>query len=150
VKDLLAREYQNVSVLDVSSAANDFTKKRLGWMADSVQRIVGDITTTDSPANPSDVWHDRAVFQFLTTPERRVAYVRQVGRAVKSGKYALVSTFGLEGLTKCSRLEVVRDDASSLHAEFGVQFQLPESLKELHETPLGTMQQFLYCLCRVQ
>jgi SAM-dependent methyltransferase len=150
VDDLLARGYQNVSVLDVSSAAIDFTKKRLGRMADSVQWVVGDITTVDLPANAYDVWHDRAVFHFLTAPEQRVAYVRQVGRAVKSGGYVLVSTFGPEGPTKCSGLEVMRYDAESLHAEFGVRFQLLESLKEFHETPFGTTQQFLYCLCRVQ
>ena len=62
----------------------------------------------------------------------------------------LVSTFGPEGPTKCSALEVVRYDAESLHAETGVRFQLMESLTELHETPFGTTQQFQYCLCRVQ
>jgi 2-polyprenyl-3-methyl-5-hydroxy-6-metoxy-1,4-benzoquinol methylase len=150
VDDLVGRGYQNVSVLDVSSAAINFTKKRLGLMADSVDWIISDITTADLPANAYDVWHDRAVFHFLTTPEQRAAYVRQVRKAVKSGGHVLVSTFGAEGPTKCSGLEVVRYDAESLHAEFGVRFQLLESVKELHETPFGTTQQFLYCLCRVQ
>jgi len=150
VDDLLARGYQNVSVLDVSSAAIHFTKKRLGLRADSVQWIVGDIATADLPSNAYDVWHDRAVFHFLTTPDQRAAYLRQVGKTVRSGGHVLVSTFGPEGPTRCSGLEVVRYDAESLHAEFGVRFQLLESLKELHETPFGTTQQFLYCLCRVQ
>jgi SAM-dependent methyltransferase len=150
VDDLLARGYQNLTVLDVSPAAIDFTKKRLGRLADSVQWIVGDITTADLPANAYDVWHDRAVFHFLTTPDQRAAYVRQVGRAVRPGGHVLLSTFGPEGPTKCSGLEVVRYDTESLHAEFCVRFQLLESLKELHETPFGTTQQFLYCLCRVQ
>jgi SAM-dependent methyltransferase len=150
VDDLLARGYENLSVLDVSSAAINFTKKRLGRMADSVQWIVSDVTTADLPANAYDVWHDRAVFHFLTAPDQRAAYIRQVGKAVRSGGHVLVSTFGPEGPTKCSGLEVVRYDAESLHAEFGVRFQLLESLKELHETPFGTIQQFLYCLCRVQ
>jgi SAM-dependent methyltransferase len=150
VDDLLGRGYQKLSVLDVSSAAIDFTKRRLGRSANSVQWIAGDITTADLPANAYDVWHDRAVFHFLTAPEQRVAYVRQVARAVKSGGHVLVSTFGPEGPTKCSGLEVIRYDAESLHAEFGVRFRLLESSKELHETPFGTTQQFLYCLCRVQ
>ena len=150
VDDLVGRGYQNVSVLDVSSAAINFTKKRLGLMADSVDWIISDITTADLPANAYDVWHDRAVFHFLTTPEQRAAYVRQVRKAVKSGGHVLVSTFGAEGPTKCSGLEVVRYDAESLHAEFGVRFQLLESVKELHETPFGTTQQFLYCLCRLE
>jgi 2-polyprenyl-3-methyl-5-hydroxy-6-metoxy-1,4-benzoquinol methylase len=149
VDDLLARGYQNVTVLDVSSAAIKFTKERLQQKAVSVQWIVGDITTADLPTNAYDVWHDRAVFHFLTTPDQRAAYVRQVGKSVKSGGYVLVSTFGPEGPTKCSGLEVVRYDAESLHAEFGARFQLLESSKELHETPFGATQQFLYCLCRI-
>src|SRR6516162_7890759 len=150
VDDLLARGYENLTVLDVSSAAIQFTKERLRQRAVSVQWIVGDITIADLPANAYDVWHDRAVFHFLTTPDLRSAYVQQVGRSVRSGGHVLVSTFGPEGPTKCSGLEVLRYDAESLHAEFGVSFRLLESFKELHETPLGTTQQFLYCLCRVE
>jgi 2-polyprenyl-3-methyl-5-hydroxy-6-metoxy-1,4-benzoquinol methylase len=150
VDDLVARGYQNVTVLDVSSAAIQFTKERLLQMAVAVQWIVGDITTVELPANAYDVWHDRAVFHFLTTPDQRAAYVRQVGKSVRSGGNVLVSTFGPDGPTKCSGLEVVRYDAESLHAEFGTRFQLLESSEELHETPFGTTQQFLYCLCRVR
>ena len=91
-----------------------------------------------------------AVFHFLTGEEQRAGYARQVARVVKQGGYVLVSTFGPEGPTKCSGLEVVRYDAEPLHAEFSVRFRLLESLKELHETPFGTTQQFLYCLCRVE
>ena len=150
VDDLLARGYENLTVLDVSSAAIQFTKERLRQRAVSVQWIVGDITSVDLPANAYDVWHDRAVFHFLTTPDQRSAYVQQVGRSVRSGGHVLVSTFGPEGPTKCSGLEVLRYDAESLHAEFGARFQMLKSLKELHETPFGKTQQFLYCLCRVR
>ena len=150
VDDLLTRGYDNLTLLDVSSAAIQFTKERLRQRAVSVQWIVGDITTADLPANAYDVWHDRAVFHFLTTPDQRSAYVQQVGRSVRSGGHVLVSTFGPEGPTKCSGLDVLRYDAESLHAEFGARFQMLESLKELHETPFGTTQQFLYCLCRVR
>jgi len=148
--DLLARGYQSVAVLDVSRTAIEVTKRRLGQTADRVQWVVGDITNVELPSNAYDVWHDRAVFHFLTTMEQRVAYVRQVARAVKPGGHVLVSTFGPEGPTKCSGLEVVRYDADSLHAQFGIGFRLLESLKELHNTPFGTTQQFLYCLCRVE
>ena len=150
VDDLLARGYQNITVLDVSPTAIDVTKRRLGQTADCVQWVVGDIANVELPSNAYDVWHDRAVFHFLTTMEQRAAYVRQVARAVKAGGYVLVSTFGPKGPTRCSGLEVVRYDAESLHAEFGVRFRLLESLKELHGTPFGTTQQFLYCLCRVE
>jgi SAM-dependent methyltransferase len=150
VDDLLARGYQNVAVLDVSPTAIDVTKRRLGGAADYVKWLVGDITSVGLPSNAYDVWHDRAVFHFLTALEQRVAYVRQVARAIKPGGYVLVSTFGPEGPAKCSGLEVVRYDTESLHAEFGLHFRLLQSLKELHETPFGTTQQFLYCLCRVE
>jgi SAM-dependent methyltransferase len=150
VDDLLARGYQNISVLDVSPTAIDVTKRRLGQAAKHVQWIIGDIASADLSPNAYDLWHDRAVFHFLKRIDERGAYVRQVSKAVRSGGHVLVSTFGPEGPTKCSGLEVVRYDAESLHAEFGVHFRLLESLKELHETPFGTTQQFLYCLCRVE
>jgi SAM-dependent methyltransferase len=150
VDDLLAHAYRNITVLDLSQTAIDVTKGRLRRAAERVRWIVGDITKADLAAAAYDVWHDRAVFHFLTAAEQRVAYVRQVGRAVKAGGHVLVSTFGPEGPTKCSGLEVVRYDAEALHAEFGVRFRLLDSFKELHHTPFGTTQQFLYCLCRVE
>lgn len=149
VDDLLARGYQNITVLDVSPTAIEVTKRRLGQAAERVRWAISDITKAELPHNSYDLWHDRAVFHFLRTMDERVAYVRQVAKAVRSGGHVLVSTFGPEGHAKCSGLEVVRYDAESLHAEFGVRFRLLESLKELHETPFGTTQQFLYCLCRV-
>ena len=150
VDDLLARGYLNPGVLDVSPTAIDVTKRRLGHAAERVHWVIGEITNADLSPNNYDLWHDRAVFHFLRTAEERAAYVRQVAKAVRSGGHVLVSTFGPEGPTKCSGLEVVRYDAESLHAEFGVHFRLLESLKELHETPFGSTQQFLYCLCRVE
>jgi hypothetical protein len=96
------------------------------------------------------VWHDRAVFHFLTSVEQRAAYVRNVAKAVNPGEHVIVSTFGPEGPTKCSGLEVMRYDAESLHNEFGTRFRLVESLKELHRAPFGNMQQFLYCYCKVK
>lgn len=150
VDDLLRAGYRNVTVLDISQTAIDVTKKRLGPQAASVSWLVGNITKADLSGCSFDVWHDRAVFHFLTSPEQRLAYVRQVAQTVKRGGHVLVSTFGPEGPQKCSGLDVVRYDSESLHAEFGVHFQLLESSKELHETPFGTTQQFLYCLCRVE
>jgi SAM-dependent methyltransferase len=123
-------------------------RKRLGKSWERVHWLVADITKADLEPAAYDVWHDRAVFHFLTAPSDRVAYVRQVARAVKPGGSVIVSTFGPEGPTKCSGLEVVRYDADSLHQEFGVRFRLVDSCKEMHETPFGTVQQFLYCLCR--
>ena len=150
VDDLLARGYKNVTVLDVSQTAIDVTKKRLGKASERVKWLVADITNARLDRCGYDVWHDRAVFHFLTTIDERTAYVRQVAHAVKPGGHVIVSTFGPEGPTKCSGLDVVRYDAESLHKEFGVRFHLLESSEELHRTPFGTIQQFLYCLCRVE
>lgn len=150
VDDLLRRGYQDLTVLDVSQTAIDATKKRLGATAEQVHWLVGDIL--EMPLRPSayDLWHDRAVFHFLTDPKQRDAYVRQVARAVKPGGHVIVSTFGPEGPAKCSGLEVMRYDADSLHGEFGARFRLVESSKELHQTPRGATQQFLYCYCRLE
>jgi ubiquinone/menaquinone biosynthesis C-methylase UbiE len=150
VDDLLARGFPNITVLDVSPTAIDVTQKRLGQAADQVHWLTGDITHVDLPEQAYDIWHDRAVFHFLTEPKHRAAYIQRVVRAVKPGGYVIVGTFGPEGPTKCSGLDVVRYDSESLHREFGGDFRLIESSKELHDTPFGTTQQFLYCYCRVK
>lgn len=150
VDDLLEQRFQNITVLDVSQAAIDVNKKRLGERAAGVHWIVADITEVELVPGAYDVWHDRAVFHFLTTPEQRTAYVRQVSNSVKPGGHVIVSTFGTEGPTKCSGLDVVRYNAESLHNAFGAGFQLIENSKELHHTPFGTTQPFLYCYCRVE
>ncbi|HVB87234.1 MAG TPA: class I SAM-dependent methyltransferase [Candidatus Dormibacteraeota bacterium] len=150
VDDLLARGYERVTVLDISETAIDTSKQRLGAAAARVRWVASDVTSATFERGAYDVWHDRAVFHFLTTPEQRVAYVRNVARAVKPGGYVLVSTFGPQGPTKCSGLDVMRYDAQQLHGEFGAQFRAVESREEIHRTPSGGVQQFMYCLCRVE
>lgn len=150
VDDLLARGFENVTVLDISQTAIDTTRKRLGEASERVRWLVADIRQVDLEVSAYDVWHDRAVFHFLTAAKDRAAYVRQVARAAKPGGHVIIGTFGPEGPVKCSGLEVVRYDAESLHNEFGVHFRLLRSSKELHRTPFGTLQQFLYCYCRVE
>jgi len=149
VDDLLLRGYTNITILDISQAAIDVTKSRLGLAAEQVHWLVADITKVELEPRAYDVWHDRAVFHFLTAPEQRTAYVRQVARSVKPGGHVIVSAFGPEGPTKCSGLEVMRYDADSLHREFGTRFRLVESSTESHHTPSETTQQFLYCYCRL-
>jgi SAM-dependent methyltransferase len=150
VDDLLVRGYSDLTVLDISQSAIDFCRKRLADAADRVRWLVADITRAKLEPGAYDVWHDRAVFHFLTAAADRRAYVRQVVRAVKRGGHVVVSAFGPEGPTRCSGLEVVRYDAESLHAEFGTNFRLISSSRQLHETPFGTTQQFLYCHCILQ
>ena len=150
VDDLVARGYSDITVLDISPAAIEVAKERLGPASASVHWITGDITAVELGAARYDVWHDRAVFHFLTSADDRAAYVRQVARAVKLGGHVIVATFGLGGPEKCSGLDVVRYDAENLHGEFGPKFRLLDSVTELHETPWGTPQEFMYCVCRVE
>lgn len=145
--DLLARGYSNLTALDISEAALSVTRKRLGDRARQISWLVADITQAELEPSAYDVWHDRAVFHFLTSAADRSAYVRQVVRAVKRGGHVIVSAFGPQGPTRCSALSVVRYDAQSLHAEFGTNFRLISSSQDLHKTPSGTTQQFLHCHC---
>jgi 2-polyprenyl-3-methyl-5-hydroxy-6-metoxy-1,4-benzoquinol methylase len=149
VDDLRAREYHRLSVLDLSSTALHVAEARLAANASSVEWLCGDVTTIGFIRHHFDVWHDRAVFHFLTDPAARAAYVRQVVHAVKPGGHVVVATFGPEGPTRCSGLDVVRYDPDTLHGEFGVNFRMLKHLTELHQTPVGVMQQFVYCYCKV-
>jgi 2-polyprenyl-3-methyl-5-hydroxy-6-metoxy-1,4-benzoquinol methylase len=150
VDDLLARKYENITVLDISQTAIDANRKRLGRTAERVHWLVADIIQVELESSAYDVWHDRAVFHFLTAAADRIAYIHRVASTVKRGGNVIVSTFGPEGPTRCSGLDVDRYDADSLHREFGVHFRMLGSSTELHRTPFGTIQQFLYCYCRVE
>ncbi len=149
VDDLLENGYTNLSVLDLSAAALDTARSRLGAKADNIRWIEADITRANLPAHHFDVWHDRAVFHFLTTPEQRVAYVQTVFDSVKPGGHVIVATFADDGPDQCSGLPVMRYRPDELHAEFGVAFALLSYEKEAHHTPSGTVQQFVYCYCRM-
>ncbi|HLJ76543.1 MAG TPA: class I SAM-dependent methyltransferase [Acidobacteriaceae bacterium] len=149
VDDLLASGYQNLTVLDISQTAIDTARKRLGADADRVHWRIGDITHNALDSAQFDLWHDRAVFHFLTDPANRAAYIRQVLHSVKPGGHGIISTFGPEGPTRCSGLDIVRYDASSLQRELGQRFQLLDSFTQQHSTPFGSTQQFLYCLFRL-
>jgi 2-polyprenyl-3-methyl-5-hydroxy-6-metoxy-1,4-benzoquinol methylase len=148
--DLLAEGCRYITVLDISEEAINVSKKRLGVLSTYITWRVDDITKADLPRNYYDVWHDRAVFHFLTNEEDRRAYVERVAHSVKPGGHVIIATFGPEGPTKCSGLDVVRYDADALHSEFGKAFRLLKSRTEVHKTPWGTEQQFLYCLCRIE
>ena len=149
VDDLLAMGYRAVDVLDLSETALQVTRQRLGVSASLVQWHCGDVTRYRLEPACFDLWHDRAVFHFLSRPEDRAAYVRQVARSVKPGGHVIVAAFGPQGPTHCSGLEVVRYSADELHEQFGVEFQLLKHVTELHRTPAGVEQQFVYCLCNV-
>lgn len=148
VDDLLSSGYCAVSVLDLAAAALSVAKARLGERASEVQWTEGDITKVLLPVHAFDVWHDRAVFHFLTSKEDREAYVDTVLRSVKPGGHVIVATFAEDGPIQCSGLPVMRYGPSELHAEFGSPFSLVQHEREEHHTPFGTVQKFVYCYCR--
>jgi SAM-dependent methyltransferase len=147
VDDLLDGGYHNITVVDISDDALAVAKRRLGPRAAHVTWLVGDITTMNLPAGAYDLWHDRAVFHFLTDEVQRKAYIEQVCCAVRKDGFVIVATFGPEGPEKCSGLPVSRYSSDELHDAFGGAFQLLEHREEHHRTPWGTEQEFVYCLC---
>lgn len=150
VDDLLHVGYLDVNVLDLSDTALSVTKARLQQRQHEVTWLVGDVTTVDLPEAHFDVWHDRAVFHFLTSQADRDAYVAQVRRCVKPGGYVIVATFGPAGPLSCSGLDTVRYSADELHSQFGSHFHLLKHTTEDHVTPWGSNQQFTYCYCRME
>ena len=148
VDDLLKHDFIDVSVLDISAKAISDSKERLGSKAERVTWIEADITSAGLPQNHYDVWHDRAVFHFLTESADRRKYVELVMRSLKRGGHIIVASFGLQGPEKCSGLDVVRYSTETMHDEFGNSFDLVESIDETHNTPFGTTQNFVYCYCR--
>ena len=148
VDDLLAEGYRDLTVLDLSAAALNAARQRLGAQESKVRWIEADITAVELPAKHYDIWHDRAVFHFLTTQKQRDAYVRTVFNSVKPGGHVIVATFAEDGPLQCSGLPVMRYRADELHDEFGDAFTLVKHQKEEHHTPSGKVQQFVYCYCR--
>jgi SAM-dependent methyltransferase len=149
--DLLDRGFGHVTLVDLSQVALDKTRDRLGDRAADVDFIVGDITTVRLPESAYDLWHDRAVFHFLTEERARQAYIRQVLRSLRPGGRIIVATFGPDGPDQCSGLPTVRYDAAELHATFGeTAFEKLGSQRETHQTPWGSAQEFVYCFCRCE
>lgn len=149
VDDLLRDGYRAITVLDLSAAALQAAQARLGDGGSSVSWIVGNIIDTALPEHGYDVWHDRAVFHFLTDEADRHAYVAQVLRSVKPHGHVIIATFAEDGPTQCSGLPVMRYSPEQLHGQFGSSFSLLKQEREEHHTPFGTTQKFIYCYCRV-
>ncbi|MEX0734336.1 MAG: class I SAM-dependent methyltransferase [Steroidobacteraceae bacterium] len=143
VDSLLDGGYQRIAVLDISGAALDQSRSRLGTRADAVEWYEADVTTFEPP-HRFGLWHDRAVFHFLTESEDRRAYVATLRRTLQPDGTVVISTFAIDGPPKCSGLEVVRYDADSMCAELGAEFQLQEVRREIHVTPWQTEQRFIY------
>ena len=149
IDDLLSNGYTNLTVLDISAQALSVAKNRLGSRASNIHWIEANITKTSLPAHSFDIWHDRAVFHFLTSAGDRAAYIQAVLKAVKPGGHVIIATFAEDGPTQCSGLPVMRYSAEDLRSEFGESFLLLHHEKELHHTPSGQIQQFVYCHFRI-
>ncbi|SHK62645.1 class I SAM-dependent methyltransferase [Rhodothermus profundi] len=144
VDDLLARGFEAITVLDLSATALAQAQARLGQQAERVTWIVADITKVSLPAAAYDLWHDRAVFHFLTTPEERARYLKQLRAALRPGGFVILATFAPEAPPRCSGLPVVRYDLDTLVRTVGPGFRLVRHGREHHVTPGGVEQPYLY------
>jgi SAM-dependent methyltransferase len=143
VDALTARGLDCLAVLDVSGAALDRAKSRLGPAAQTPVWIEADVTR-DWTLKPMDIWHDRAVFHFLTTLDDRARYKQHLLEILKPGGSAVIATFALDGPERCSGLPVERYSAESLERELGRAFELRDARAHVHTTPWGSTQSFQY------
>jgi ubiquinone/menaquinone biosynthesis C-methylase UbiE len=144
VDALWALGYQHLTVLDISATALEQARQRLA-AASSITWIEADVTTVALPSAAFDLWHDRALFHFLTQEKDRASYAHIAQHALKPGGHLIVATFAEDGPTHCSDLEVMRYDPHTLCNQFGASFRLVTSRRELHHTPFDTTQSFIYC-----
>lgn len=147
VDHLLDHGFGKIAVLDLSEAALTAARNRLGDRGGSVRWIVADVTTWQ-PAEPYDVWHDRAALHFLTDPADQAAYAARLRTALRIGGHAIIGTFAPDGPERCSGLSVVRHDANSLSALLGPGFALIDARRHEHATPRGGVQKFQFSTFR--
>jgi SAM-dependent methyltransferase len=147
VDHLLDRGFARVTVVDISGAALREARKRLGARAERVTWIEADARGLSLP-HPVDLWHDRAVFHFLTAPEDQERYLSAMREAVPPGGHVVMATFGPRGPEQCSGLPVARYDAAALARRLGTDFELIRSVEKAHRTPTGAAQELTHCLFR--
>lgn len=148
VRDLLNAGYGSVTVLDLAQSALDKLGDSLGSRRDEVRWIRADITEADLPVAAFDLWHDRAVFHFLTDVESRHHYRDRLSRSIKPGGHLIMGTFAPEAPPTCSGLPVCRYDRETLARALGDEFEWCKDQKELHVTPGGVEQTYLYSAYR--
>jgi SAM-dependent methyltransferase len=147
VDGLLSAGYREVTIVDVSPVALALARQRLGDAAETVSWVEADVTT-DPPLPETDLWHDRAVFHFLTDEADRRAYAGLAANTVRPGGTLVIAAFSLDGPQECSGLPVQRYGESELAAAFAPAFALVESDRERHATPAGAIQDFTYAVFR--
>ena len=141
VDRLRAEGYRQLAVLDISGAALEVARQRLAAQAADIEWFEADVTQFIAP-HPFSLWHDRAVFHFLTAAEDQRCYVEVLNRTLISGGQVIIAAFAIGGPTRCSGLNIVQYDAAKLMAELGPNFHLEEDLTETHLTPAGREQRF--------
>jgi SAM-dependent methyltransferase len=144
---LLAESFEDLTVLDVSGVALDSVRRRLAERGQQVNLVHADVLGWE-PVRTFDVWHDRAVFHFLSRAEDRSRYVQVAAAAVRPAGTLIVATFASDGPTHCSGLPVSRYDAAELAAEFESCFDFVHSEREEHCTPAGAVQPFTWAVLR--
>lgn len=147
IDHLAARGMDCLAVLDISGAALERARSRLGAAAAIPIWLEADVAG-DWSLKPMDIWHDRAVFHFLTTGVERDRYRLHLHQTLKPGGSAIVATFAPDGPDRCSGLPVVRYAPDRLSAELGPDLTLVEWMPHLHTTPWGSTQPFVYCRFR--
>lgn len=143
VDSLLERGHADVTILDISQASLNAAQARLGARADTVTWLTADLTRWH-PDRTYDIWHDRAVFHFLTTAADRQLYLRALDSATHADSIAVVATFAEDGPEQCSGLPVARYSATSLAAEIGPTWKVIATSRQEHVTPHGTIQPFTW------
>ena len=143
VDSLLEDGFAAVTVLDLSAAALEASRRRLGANAEKVEWVVADVTQWE-PTRRFDLWHDRAAFHFLTESGKRDAYVERLRMALRPGGHAIIATFAPDGPERCSGLPVVRYEPAALADTIGAPFRLIDERRCLHTTPWGSVQAFQY------
>jgi len=143
IDHLYERGFRHLAVLDISGVALSHAKQRLGSTAEQIEWLETDVTTFVAP-HPFDIWHDRAVFHFLTEAADRRRYVDTLKQTLKPGGHLIIAAFAIGGPTRCSGLDIVQYDADKLGRELGEDFTLVEQLSEIHVTPTNQEQLFGY------
>ena len=150
VDDLLERGYSAITVLDLAAPALELIRARLGEKGSTVTWLCGDVTEIELSENAFELWHDRAVFHFLTDAGDRERYRANLCKALRPGGHVIIGTFAPEAPPRCSGLPVQRYDLDLLRETLGGEFELRRHQEEMHVTPGGVEQMYLYCEFRLQ
>ena len=148
VDKLVQQGYKNITLLDLSEEALSSIKTRLADKGNIPHYLSEDITKNIEFNNAFDIWHDRAVFHFLTNAKDREAYMANLNQSLSPSGHAIISTFSLNGPSECSGLDVVQYDEKKINCELPENIELLESIVSTHIMPSGTEQEYMYFIIK--